>query len=90
MNWNRKSAPAGVGEVDWKAETSQFLRGSEFKKMYRDNYKSAYSTELAHATRTQLVSGYQQEVISKGRTLVQTSRADGVRNPHGVNLMTWH
>lgn len=82
----REPTPQLAGLTDWYAEGNQFLRSPEFRKSYVDRWQNAYSTELSQATRTQLVPGFWQETITKGRVLTHENRADGKYNPNGVNL----
>ena len=85
----KKPTPELSGTVDWYHEGSQLFRTRDFRDQYVDNYRNAWSTETAQATRTQLVDGFQHEIITKGRTLTQQSRATGTWNPHGPNLYAW-
>lgn len=85
----RKPTPEGSGWVDWSHEGNQWLRGPEFRENYVKNYRNAYSTELAQATRNQLVPGFWHETITKGRVLSQENRADGTYNPNGPNLYSY-
>lgn len=86
MKYFRAPTPIGSDWVEWGAEGNQWLRTPEFRKLYTDNYRNAWSAESAQAVRTQLVGGFWDETITKGTTLVQQNRADGRRNAHGVNL----
>lgn len=82
----RKTVPEGAGDVDWKKEENQWLRSPEFREMHVANYRNAHSTESDFACRTQLVGGYWQETITKGRVLQARQTADGQYNPNGLNL----
>lgn len=82
----RKPTPIGSGWVDWDNEGNQWLRGPEYRDLYVKTYRNAWSTELAQATRNQLVPGYWKETITKGRVLTQEIRSDGKYNPNGPNL----
>lgn len=83
----KKPVPEGAGSVDWYLEGNQWLRGPDFRKMYVENYRNAYSTELAQATRRELVPGFWHERITKGRVLThQDDKANGSYNENGVNL----
>ena len=82
----RKPLPYGAGWTDWSAEGNQWLRGPEYRDLYVNQYRTAWSTELAQATRNQLVPGFWHETITKGRVLTQEIKADGVYNPNGPNL----
>ena len=85
-----KANPRGIEWVDWSAKGNEWLSSPEFRKKYVDNYRNAMSTETDHAIRTQLVGGFWHETITKGRTLQQTSRSDGVYNPDGPNLYLYY
>jgi len=86
----RQPTPYGAQWVDWTHEGNQQFRTDAFKENYRKNYSNAYSTELAQATRTNLVGGFWFETITKGKVLQQenNNQPDFIPryNPNGVNL----
>ena len=86
----RQPTPYGAQWVDWTHEGNQQFRSAAFKENYQKNYRNAYSTELAQATRSQLVGGFWFETITKGRVLQQENdnQPDSIPkyNPNGVNL----
>lgn len=90
LSWWKKPTPIGSDVADFTHEGNQWLRSPEFRKIYVDNYRNAWSTESDFALRNQLVTGYQKETITKGKTLQHISKADGKYNPHGINLYRYH
>jgi len=82
----RKPTPHLAGLTDWYAEGNQWLRSPEFREMYVKQWQNAWSGELSHATRNQLVPGFWHETITKGRVLTQEIKSNGVYNPNGPNL----
>lgn len=82
----RKPPPREAGYTDWSLEGNQWLRSKEYRDLYVKTYRNAWSTELAYATRNQLVPGFWHETITKGRVLQQECHADGRYNPDGPNL----
>lgn len=78
--------PVDAGTIDWSDPHSQLFRTPEFRKMYVDQYRTVYGTELSQAVRNQLVPGFWHETITKGRVMNQTSASNGVYNPDGPNL----
>jgi hypothetical protein len=82
----KKPTPELAGVVDWSHESNQWMRGPEFRDSYVRAWQNAWSTERAFATRNQLVPGFWQETITKGRVLTQENRSDGRYNANGVNL----
>jgi hypothetical protein len=86
----RKPTPHLAGIIDWTHEGNQWLRSPEYREMYVQTYRNAWSTELAQATRNQLVPGYWHETITKGRVLTQEIKSDGVYNPDGPNLYRYN
>lgn len=87
--WFRQPTPELSGITDWTHEGNFWLKSPEFREGYIKNYRNAWSTETAHAVRTQLVGGFQRETITKGRVLNSTNRSDGRRDPTGLNLMDY-
>lgn len=82
----RQPTPILSDAVEWGHEGSQWFRTPEYRELYTKNYRNAWSAESAHAVRTQLVSGFWKESITKGRTLITTTKSDGRYNPDGANL----
>lgn len=85
--WEVLSMPKGAELVEWDQPIDWNLRQESKRKNFVENYKNAYSTELAHAfTSSQLVYGVWHETITKGPIVQQTSRSDGVYDPTGFNI----
>lgn len=86
----KEPTPVLAGVADWSHEGNQWMRMPGFRRCYVDNYRNALSTEHDFALRNQLVAGYWDETITKGRVLTQTTTADGAYNPNGLNLYLYH
>lgn len=86
----RKPTPHLANVVDWADPKNAWLRTPEYRELFVKTYKTAWSTESAFATRTNLVDGFHRELITKGRVLTQESKANGVYNPNGPNLYRYH
>ena len=82
----RKPTPLLAEIVDWNQPSNAWLRSPEYRELYVKTYRNAWSTELAQATRTNLVDGFHRELITKGRVLTQENKSTGTYNSNGPNL----
>lgn len=82
-----KPGPPKLAEIiGWDEPMLFDMRSPDKQKRFRENYQMAYSTELAHCVRNQLVPGFWHETITKGPILQQTNTSDGKFNTAGINL----